>query len=65
MKQINTSVDSKKSVSHTALIFCNSILNAGTASDQYIKDNMGNNLIFQNFKLKDFLRMGIKESTLG
>lgn len=40
IKQIHTAVDSKKSVAHTAVIFCNSILNAGTSNDQFIKDNI-------------------------
>lgn len=33
IKQIHSAVDSKKSVAHTALIFANSILNAGTTND--------------------------------
>ncbi|EAR85471.2 26S proteasome regulatory complex, subunit RPN2 (macronuclear) [Tetrahymena thermophila SB210] len=40
IKQIHSAVDSKKSVAHTALILCNSILNAGTGNDQFVKDNI-------------------------
>lgn len=41
IKQLFTCVDTKKSVAHTAIIFCNSILNAGTGDDSFMKDNLG------------------------
>ena len=49
IKQLHTAVDSKKSVAHTALIFCNSILNAGTSNDQFFKDNLGKIGLFYCF----------------
>jgi len=32
--------DAKKTIAHGTVIFSNSIFNAGTANDQFLKDNL-------------------------
>ncbi|CAO1615156.1 unnamed protein product [Sympodiomycopsis kandeliae] len=40
LKQVKNSLDSRNSIYHSALTFSNAFMNAGTASDQFIRENL-------------------------